>query len=182
MTATANFARVASLAAVLAAAALGAAFDTLSAHAQQPASGKIDDAALRQLPFAQYTDFAAVKVNVLPVAESSAGRVVVLTDPAGRIGGLVVAHIPPDGAGNVGVTLVDSAYPQAVAAVRAALDSVTAQPVRTVINTHWHVDHTNGNTEWAAESAAAPVALIVAHDRVRARRAGVAEIKAFGEI
>jgi glyoxylase-like metal-dependent hydrolase (beta-lactamase superfamily II) len=65
--------------------------------------------------------------------------------------------------------------------VRAALDSVTASPVRTVINTHWHVDHTNGNTEWVAGSAAAPGALIVAHDRVRARRAGVAEIKAFGE-
>ncbi|MDX2221790.1 MAG: MBL fold metallo-hydrolase [Rhodospirillaceae bacterium] len=153
----------------------------LPAGAQTPA-GKIDDAALRQLPFAQYTDFVTLAVNVIPVSEGPAGRVVVLTDPAGRIGGLVVAHVPPDVAGpDAGVTLVDSAYPQAVPAVRAALATITARAVGTVINTHWHVDHTNGNTAWAADGADAPGALIVAHDNVRVRRAAVAEIKAFGE-
>jgi glyoxylase-like metal-dependent hydrolase (beta-lactamase superfamily II) len=60
------------------------------------------------------------------------------------------------------VVLVDSATtPRAARALLADIKLLTDKPVRTVVNTHWHYDHTDGN------SAFGPQVQIIAHDYVR---------------
>ena len=44
--------------------------------------------------------------------------------------------------------------------LRSAIAAVSDRPVTTVINSHWHTDHTNGNYQF-------PGATIVAHERTR---------------
>ena len=46
----------------------------------------------------------------------------------------------------------------------AAIRAITDKPVRFVVNTHWHADHTGGNENFAKAGA-----VIVAHDNVRKR-------------
>ncbi len=55
-------------------------------------------------------------------------------------GGNAVLLVGPDGA-----LLVDDEYAELTAKLVAAIAAVTAQPVRYVINTHFHDDHTGGN-------------------------------------
>jgi cyclase len=132
---------------------------------------KIPDAQLRELPFQQFTDFSKLEIRALPAGP----RAFVLTDAGGRIGGMVTAWIGPRE-----TVLVDSAYPQAVPAIRAVLASLNAPPVAYVINTHWHVDHTDGDTEWIKPTGSGAGARIVAHANVRARRSTRQEIRSFG--
>jgi glyoxylase-like metal-dependent hydrolase (beta-lactamase superfamily II) len=49
-----------------------------------------------------------------------------------------------------------------VARISAALDSISSDPIRTLINTHWHVDHTDGNA-WLHAAGA----IIIAHANTR---------------
>lgn len=67
-------------------------------------------------------------------------------------------------AGPEGALVVDAQYQEMSPKVLAAIKSVTDQPVRFLINTHWHGDHTGGNANMAEAGA-----LIVAHDNVRKR-------------
>ena len=62
------------------------------------------------------------------------------------------------------VFLVDDQYAPMVPKIRAAIAKITPAPVRFVLNTHFHFDHTGGNEAFAEAGA-----LIVAHDRVRER-------------
>jgi len=60
------------------------------------------------------------------------------------------------------VVLVDSATsPRAARALIADVKRLTDKPIRTVVNTHWHYDHTDGN------SAFGPDVQIIGHDYVR---------------
>jgi len=60
------------------------------------------------------------------------------------------------------VVLVDSATsPRAARALMADVKRLTDKPIRTVVNTHWHYDHTDGN------SAFGPEVQIIGHDYVR---------------
>jgi glyoxylase-like metal-dependent hydrolase (beta-lactamase superfamily II) len=69
---------------------------------------------------------------------------------------LVVIVNPDD------VVLVDSATsPRAAHALLADIKRLTDKPVRTVVNTHWHYDHTDGNSIFG------PEVQIIAHDYVR---------------
>ena len=83
----------------------------------------------------------------------------------------VYAYIQPDGTWFInntaflvargGVTSIDTcATERRTRAYLAAIASVTTQPVRTLVNTHHHGDHTHGNY------LLGPVT-IVAHDRTR---------------
>ncbi|HVF35426.1 MAG TPA: MBL fold metallo-hydrolase [Candidatus Saccharimonadia bacterium] len=74
-------------------------------------------------------------------------------------GGNTVASVGPDG-----IYIVDDQYAPASDAIRAALKALGDKPVRFVINTHWHGDHTGGN-----ESFGLGGSVIVAHDNVRKR-------------
>ena len=73
--------------------------------------------------------------------------------------------------GNIGLAtgsdaafLVDDQYAQLSAKILAAVKAITDKPVRFLVNTHWHGDHTGGN-----ENLAGAGVVIVAHDNVRAR-------------
>ena len=96
-------------------------------------------------------NFDTVQVRVTPVA----GAVHMLQGAGGNIG-LVV--------GDDAVFVVDDQYAPLTPKVLAAIKLVTPQPVRFVLNTHWHFDHTGGN-----ENMGKAGALIFAHENVRRR-------------
>jgi cyclase len=74
-------------------------------------------------------------------------------------GGNVAAYIWEQG-----VLLVDDKLAPASADVKAAVASVTSKPIRFVINSHWHRDHSGGNEALASDGS-----VIVAHENVRKR-------------
>lgn len=80
-------------------------------------------------------------------------------------------HVLFGAGGNIGVSVGDDAVfiiddqfapltPKIVAAIRTLSD----KPVKFVVNTHWHFDHTGGNENFGKSGA-----MIVAHDNVRKR-------------
>lgn len=71
-----------------------------------------------------------------------------------------------------GVLVFDSnGTPAAARAVIAAIKSLTDQPVRYVVNSHWHWDHWYGTESYVE---AFPGVRVVAHERTRALMAGPA--------
>ncbi|HVF38375.1 MAG TPA: MBL fold metallo-hydrolase [Gemmatimonadaceae bacterium] len=72
--------------------------------------------------------------------------------------------------------MIDDQYAPITPKVRAAIASVTQKPVRFLLNTHWHSDHTGGN-----ENMKGAGAIIVAHDNVRRRMGTEQFIEAFKE-
>src|SRR3954465_8161825 len=99
---------------------------------------------------AQQQDFSKVEVKATKVA----GNVYVLTGSGGNIGATV---------GDDGVAIIDDQFPPLAPKIQAALKQLSPKPVRFVINTHWHGDHTGGNAEFADTAA------ILAHANVRKR-------------
>jgi glyoxylase-like metal-dependent hydrolase (beta-lactamase superfamily II) len=97
-------------------------------------------------------DFSKVEVK----AEKVAGTVYVLTGSGGNIGVSI---------GEDGVVVVDDQFAPLVPKIQAAIRGLTPMPVRFVLNTHWHGDHTGGNEGMGKDST------IVAHDNVRKRLA-----------
>lgn len=85
-------------------------------------------------------------------------------------GGNIVASVGADG-----VFLVDDQYAPLTEKIQSVLGKLSDQPVRFVVNTHWHGDHTGGN-----ENLGQAGAVIVAHDNVRKRMSGEQFIAAFG--
>ena len=76
-----------------------------------------------------------------------------------RQGGNIGLAIGPDAV----VVVVDQFAPL-TPKILAAIAALTDRPVRFVVNTHWHFDHTGGN-----ENMGKAGALLVAHDNVRRR-------------
>ena len=74
-------------------------------------------------------------------------------------GGNIVAS-----AGDDGVFIIDDQYAPLSDRIRAAVGKLSDKPLRFVVNTHWHGDHTGGN-----ENMGKAGAVIVAHDNVRKR-------------
>jgi len=64
--------------------------------------------------------------------------------------------------GDDGTLLVDAGFATSQANVSKALRDVTSDPVKHLINTHWHFDHTDGN-EWVHRAGAT----ILAHENTR---------------
>src|SRR5262249_48324425 len=63
-----------------------------------------------------------------------------------------------------GVLLVDDKLAPASAKVKAAAATITPKPIRFVVNSHWHRDHSGGNEALAGDGS-----VIVAHENVRRR-------------
>ncbi len=68
--------------------------------------------------------------------------------------------------GRDGVLMVDAMHPQMHDKIMAAIRKLTNAPVRFVINTHVHSDHTSGNPMMAALGAT-----IISHENMRPRLA-----------
>ena len=102
------------------------------------------------LAIAQDQDFSKVEIKVTKVS----GNVYMLEGAGGNIGASV---------GEDGIVVVDDEYAPLAEKIQAALKGVTDKPVRFIINTHFHGDHTGGNVFFQKE---APV---IAHDNVRKR-------------
>ncbi len=86
-----------------------------------------------------------------------AGPVYMLTGRGGNLGLCI---------GEDGVFMIDDQYAPMTPAIRQAVAQLTDEPVRFVLNTHWHSDHTGGNENFGELGA-----VIVAHDNVRVRLA-----------
>ena len=104
---------------------------------------------------AQNIDFAAIELRTVKLADG----LYVLMGGAAQ-GNIVVS------AGSDGMLLVDSMYGQMHQKIVAALAKIGAQPIRFVVNTHLHGDHTGGN-----EAMARLGAVIIAQENMRGRMA-----------
>lgn len=82
-------------------------------------------------------------------------RLVMLSGPGGNV---MVLH------GSDGKLVVDSFVQPAWPRLKAALDALDAGPVKTLIDTHWHFDHTDNNDNFHAAGAG-----IVAHVNTKKR-------------
>ena len=107
--------------------------------------------------------FDTVQVRAQPVA----GGVHMLVGRGGNIG----VSAGPDG-----VFLVDDQYAPLTEKIRAAVATISREPIRFVLNTHWHGDHTGGN-ENLGESGT----LVVAHENVRVRMSSEQFIERLGQ-
>jgi glyoxylase-like metal-dependent hydrolase (beta-lactamase superfamily II) len=106
---------------------------------------------LAAVPCLQAQNFDTIQVRAVPVA----GSVHMLVGAGGNIGVVV---------GSDAVFVVDDQFAPLSPKILAAIRTLTADPVRFVVNTHWHFDHTGGN-----ENMQQAGALIFAHENVRRR-------------
>src|SRR5437773_2451565 len=98
----------------------------------------------------QDQDFGKVQMKVSKVA----GNVYMLEGAGGNIGASV---------GEDGIVIVDDQYAPLAEKIQAALKGITEKPIRFIINTHYHFDHTGGNAIFQKQAP------IIAHDNVRKR-------------
>jgi cyclase len=78
-------------------------------------------------------------------------------------------------AGEDGVFLIDSQFAPLTPKIQEAIAKLSAKPVRFLLNTHWHFDHTGGN-----ENLGKAGAVIVAQENVRKRLSKEGLIAFFG--
>ncbi len=98
--------------------------------------------------------FAKVEIKTEQLAEG----VAVLFGAGGNIG----VSYGPDG-----TVLIDDQFAPLTPKIQTAIGALGAEPVKYLINTHWHGDHSGGNENFGKAGA-----LIMAHDHVRERMAG----------
>jgi cyclase len=103
-------------------------------------------------------DYSKVEIK----AEQLAPGVAVLFGAGGNIG----VSWGPDG-----TVLIDDQFAPLTPKIQTAVAKLGAAPVKFLINTHWHFDHSGGN-----ENLGKAGALIMAHDNVRVRMAAGGKI------
>jgi glyoxylase-like metal-dependent hydrolase (beta-lactamase superfamily II) len=103
------------------------------------------------LPAFAQQDFSKVEIRTEKLSDS----VYMLVGAGGNLG---------LSAGEDAVFLVDDQFAPLTPKIEAAIARISAKPVKFILNTHWHFDHTGGN-----ESLGKAGALIVAHENVRKR-------------
>jgi glyoxylase-like metal-dependent hydrolase (beta-lactamase superfamily II) len=111
----------------------------------------------------QGQDFSKVEIKV----EKLAPGVAVLFGAGGNIG---LSY------GEDGNAIIDDQYAPLTDRILAAIKTLDAEPVRFIINTHWHGDHTGGNANLGKAGA-----VIVAHNNVRMRMSA-AQLLALGGV
>ncbi len=104
---------------------------------------------LAGVAFAQQ-DFSKVEIKVTKVA----GSVYMLEGAGGNIG---------VSAGEDGIVIVDDQFAPLAPKIKEALKGISDKPLKFVINTHFHGDHTGGNAAFGKEAS------IIAHENVRKR-------------
>ena len=101
----------------------------------------------------QQQDFSAVQIKTHQVP----GNVYYVEGQGGNVGLLV---------GDDGVLMVDDQFAPLSEKLQAAIKALSSKPIRMLVNTHVHGDHTGGNENFGKLGVG-----IVAHDNVRLPRA-----------
>ncbi len=112
--------------------------------------------------FAVDDEFKNVEIKTIELSDG----IYMLMGAGGNIGVSV---------GEDGVFMIDDQFAPLTEKIKAAVAKISEQPIRFLINTHWHYDHTGGNENLGKENV-----LIVAHDNVHSRMSKDGVIKAFG--
>src|SRR5712691_1939665 len=101
----------------------------------------------------QQPDFSKVQIKVTKVS----GNIYMLEGEGGNIAASV---------GEDGIVIVDDQFAPLAEKIQAALKDlkITDKPVRFVINTHYHGDHSGGNAPFSNAGST-----VIAHDNVRKR-------------
>src|SRR5438477_3710421 len=68
--------------------------------------------------------------------------------------------------GSDGIIMVDSQFAPLSDKIKAAIKAISPLPVKYLVNTHFHGDHTGGDANFAKDGA-----VVVAHDNIRVRLA-----------
>jgi len=107
-------------------------------------------------------DFSKVEIQT----EKLADTVYMMTGSGGNLGLSV---------GEDAVFVIDDQFAPLTPKIQAAIAKLSSEPVKFVLNTHWHFDHTGGN-----ENLGKAGAIIVAHENVRKRLSSEGFIEFFG--
>ena len=78
--------------------------------------------------------------------------------------------------GDDGIFMIDDQFAPLTEKIKAAVAALSNKPIRFVINTHWHFDHTGGNENFGHKKA-----IIIATDDVRKRMSRDNFIEAFNK-
>lgn len=108
------------------------------------------------ITFAQNNQEVTIKINKL------SDHVYMLIGQGGNIGVSV---------GDDGVFVIDDQFGRLSPKIIAAIRTLSDKPIKFLVNTHWHGDHTGGNANFQKEGAT-----IMAHDNVRERLKNKAKI------
>ena len=111
----------------------------------------IGAAALVAAPALAQQDFSKVEIQTDKLSDT----VYMMTGSGGNLG---------VSAGEDGVFAIDDQFAALTPKIQAAIAKVSSKPVRFVLNTHWHFDHTGGN-----ENLGKAGAIVVAQENVRKR-------------
>lgn len=96
-------------------------------------------------------DYSKVEIKTTKLS----GTTYMMTGAGGNLGLSV---------GEDAVFLIDDQFAELSPRITAAIAKITSKPVRFVLNTHWHFDHTGGNENFGNSGA-----IIIAHENVRRR-------------
>src|ERR1041385_6026561 len=107
-------------------------------------------------------DFSKVEIQSRQLADS----VYMLTGAGGNIGLSV---------GDDGVVMIDDQFAPLTPKIQEAIGKLSLKPLRFLVNTHWHFDHTGGNENFGKAGA-----IIVGHENVRKRMAAGGAIEFLG--
>ena len=103
------------------------------------------------LPAAAQEDYSKVEIRTTKLGSST-----YMMEGAGGNLGLSI--------GDDAVFLIDDQFAPLTEKITAAIAKLTSKPVRFILNTHWHGDHTGGNENFGKAGT-----IIVAHENVRKR-------------
>lgn len=115
-------------------------------------------------PYAQQNNFDNVEITTNQVSEN----IYMLQGAGGNIGILV---------GDDGVFMIDDQFAPLTEKIIAAIKEVSELPVKYLINTHWHHDHTGGNENLGKQGV-----IIAAHNNVYKRLTTEQHMEAFDHI
>lgn len=108
-------------------------------------------------------DFDKVEIKTIPVGHG----IYMLQGAGGNIG---------LSTGEDGVFMIDDQFSPLTPKILSAVAKISDKPIKFMINTHWHYDHTGGNENLGQQNV-----VIIAHDNVYERLSTDQFIKAFNK-
>lgn len=114
--------------------------------------------------FAVAQDFSAIEITTIPVRDN----IYMLQGSGGNIGVSI---------GDDGVIIIDDQFGPLTQKIEAAIAELSDKPVTFVMNSHFHYDHTDGNTNFGRAGA-----YIVAQDNARKRMESTQVLSGSGRV